>query len=112
MTVTEMNRYLKKLGMEISEEELKYLVIPLCESEDGSLTFDGFVGLCHSVFGERSEGEFSNGEIGSRNYDYPHNHKMLYIILHVLPISFTHIYLEFCYFVYDLVFIRFYIQIL
>jgi calcium-binding protein CML len=65
LTVNEINRYLQRLGMEISEEDLKYLIIPLSESEDGSLTFDGFLRLCQSVFGERSEDELSNGEIGS-----------------------------------------------
>jgi Ca2+-binding EF-hand superfamily protein len=45
LTVTEMNGYLRRLGMEISGEDLKYLAIPLSQSEDGSLTFDEFVGM-------------------------------------------------------------------
>lgn len=63
LTVNEMNRYLKSLRIEISEEDLKYLVIPMSESEDGCLTFDGFASLCQSLFDDRSEDGSSNGDI-------------------------------------------------
>jgi hypothetical protein len=36
--------------MDISEEDLKYLITPVSESEDGSLTFDEFVILCQSIW--------------------------------------------------------------
>nr|ABK21745.1 unknown [Picea sitchensis] len=65
LTVNEMNRSLNRIGIDISEEDLKYLVIPMSQSEDGSLTFDEFVGLCQSILDDtRSEDELRNGEEG------------------------------------------------
>lgn len=61
LTVTEMNHYLKRLGFDISEEDLKCLVAPISESEDDSLTFDEFVGLYHSILGDRSEDLLNDG---------------------------------------------------
>lgn len=48
--------------MEISEEDLKYLAVPISESEDGSLTFDEFVFMYQSLLGDRSEDELGNGD--------------------------------------------------
>jgi len=62
LTVAEMNGYLRRLGIEISGEDLKYLAIPMSQSEDGSLTFDEFVGMCQSILDEKSEDELSNGD--------------------------------------------------
>lgn len=62
LTVTEMNHFLKRLAMDISEEDLKYLVAPVSESADGSLTFEGFVGLCQCILDNRSEDELNDGD--------------------------------------------------
>lgn len=63
LTVTEMQCYLGRLGMEISGEDLKCLTISVSQSADGSLTFDEFAGMCQFLLDDtRSEDELGNGD--------------------------------------------------
>lgn len=69
VTVTEMNHYLKRLGLDISEEDLKYVIAPIIlschEDQDaGTLTFDEFVSLYHSniLVDNRSEEQLNDGD--------------------------------------------------
>ncbi|KAH9313841.1 hypothetical protein KI387_022468, partial [Taxus chinensis] len=49
LTLRELSFFLNKLGICLTEDELNCLVMGVSSSEDGSLTFDEFVGLYQSV---------------------------------------------------------------
>lgn len=49
LTIEEISGFLKKLGMQMSDEDLEFIVRPLSSSEDGSLEFEQFVSLYESL---------------------------------------------------------------
>ncbi|GLJ13332.1 hypothetical protein SUGI_0210350 [Cryptomeria japonica] len=64
LTLHEISCFLNKLGIQLTEDELKCLVMGVSHTQDGSLTFDEFVGLYQSVLHESSTSTStdSNGE--------------------------------------------------
>lgn len=53
LTIQEISGFLKKLGMQMSDQDVESIVRPLSSSEDGSLKFDQFISLheslCHNI---------------------------------------------------------------
>ncbi|GLJ13339.1 hypothetical protein SUGI_0210420 [Cryptomeria japonica] len=66
LSLREINCFLKKLGIHLTEEELKCMVMAVSHSEDSSLTFDEFVELYQSVLDESSSSTSSGSSEGSQ----------------------------------------------
>ncbi|GLJ13347.1 hypothetical protein SUGI_0210500 [Cryptomeria japonica] len=54
LTLHEINCFLNKLGIQLTEEELKCLLMGISQRQDYSLTFDEFVRLYQSLLDESS----------------------------------------------------------
>ncbi|GLJ13341.1 hypothetical protein SUGI_0210440 [Cryptomeria japonica] len=54
LTLHEISCFLNKLGIQLTEDELKCLVMGVSHTQHGSLTFDEFVGLYQYVLHESS----------------------------------------------------------
>lgn len=51
LTIQEISGFLKKLGMQMSDEDVESMVRPLSSSDDGSLKFEQFISLHESLWG-------------------------------------------------------------
>ncbi|GLJ13346.1 hypothetical protein SUGI_0210490 [Cryptomeria japonica] len=67
LTLHEIICFLNKLGMHLTEEQLNCLLMGISHRQDGSLTFDEFVGLYQSVLDERSYSTSSGSNEGSQD---------------------------------------------
>jgi len=50
LTIEEIRGFLKKLGMQMSDEDVESIVSPLSTSDDGSLKFEQFISLYESLW--------------------------------------------------------------
>ncbi|GLJ13330.1 hypothetical protein SUGI_0210330 [Cryptomeria japonica] len=67
LSLHEITCFLNKLGIHLTEEELKCLVMAASHSEDSSLTFDEFVELYQSVLDESSSSTSTSSNEGSQD---------------------------------------------
>ncbi|GLJ13333.1 hypothetical protein SUGI_0210360 [Cryptomeria japonica] len=67
LSLREINCFLNKLGIHLTEEELKCMVMAVSHSEDSSLTFDEFVELYQSVLDKSSSSTSTSGNEESQD---------------------------------------------
>ncbi|GLJ13337.1 hypothetical protein SUGI_0210400 [Cryptomeria japonica] len=67
LSLHEITCFLNKLGIHLTEEELKCMVMVVSHSEDSSITFDEFVELYQSVLDESSSSTSTGSNEGSQD---------------------------------------------